>query len=266
MGAGEHGYSVRDLRVTLGAREVVHGLSFDAAPGEMIGLVGPNGSGKTTLLRALAALVPFSGTVTFRGEHVAAVPRRRLARAAALMAQHPPTDFAFTAAEVVGLGRLPHLPLLGTPGASDRERVREALDRVGATALAHRPLRELSGGERRRVMMAQALAQDTPVLLLDEPTAHLDVAHQFALLGAAAQLAAEGRLVIAALHELPLAARFCTRILALSDGHLVADAAPADAFTPALFADVFGMEVAVGAGPDGPDIRYLRPLPPSPAP
>ena len=260
------GFSVKSLGVTLGARAVVHGLSFGARPGEFIGLIGPNGSGKTTLLRALAGLVPITGEVRLDGRAVAETPRRVLARQVALMAQHPPMEFAFTAEEVVGLGRLPHLPLLGTPGASDREATARALRQVGAEALAHRPLRELSGGERRRVMMAQALAQDTPILLLDEPTAHLDVAHQFALLGAAQALAADGRLVIAALHELTAAARFCTRLLVLQDGRLVADGPPAAALTPALLADVFGMDAAVTPGPGGPEIRYLRPLPPRPPP
>ena len=252
-----------DLRVTLGPHEIIRGVRFSAEAGDLIGLVGPNGSGKTTLLRALAGLVPSSGTLALGGRAVGAMARRELARSVSLMAQHPPTDFTFSAEEVVGLGRLPHLPLLGTAGDRDRAAVRRALAQVGAEAFGPRPLRELSGGERRRVMMAQTLAQDAPVVLLDEPTAHLDVAHQYALLTIARQLADCGRLVLAALHELPLAARFCTRILALQDGRVVADGAPADVLTPDFLAEVFGMRAEVRAGPAGPEIRYLEPLPSS---
>jgi iron complex transport system ATP-binding protein len=260
---------VADLRVTLGGREIIRRVGFEAGAGELVGLIGPNGSGKTTLLRAFAGLVPSSGTLTLGGRAVARMPRRDLARAVSLMAQHPPTDFTFTAEEVVGLGRLPHLPLLGTAGEHDRDLVRRALARVGAEAFGPRPLRELSGGERRRVMMAQTLAQDAPVMLLDEPTAHLDVSHQYALLSIARELADDGRLVVAALHEIPLAARFCTRLLALQDGRIVADGPPGAVLSPALFADVFGMQAEVRAGPAGPEIRYLQPLPspdPLPAP
>ena len=252
------------LSVSLAGRPVLDGLALAVAEGDRVAVVGPNGAGKTTLLRACAGLLAHGGTLELRGRAVRDWPARDRARAVALVRQQSDLAVEFTAAQVVALGRAPWLGWTERLADADRQRVAAALEAVGLTALAARPVTRLSGGEQQRVALAQALAQDAPLLLLDEPTAHLDVRHQLDLADRLVALSRQGRTVVAAVHDLALAARFATRIWVLSAGRLAADGPPAEVLTPGLLRGVFGVEAEVEAGPDGVAVRYLAALPPHP--
>jgi iron complex transport system ATP-binding protein len=247
----------RDLSVSLDGRPVLHGLTFRVGAGERLALVGPNGAGKTTLLRAVAGLVPYGGHLALDGREVRDWRPRERARAVALVRQQAEWSVDFTAEEIVALGRAPHLGWTERLRAADRERVAAALGALDLAALADRPVTHLSGGEQQRVMLAQALAQDAPLLLLDEPTAHLDVRHQLEHVTRVHDLAEAGRTVVAAVHDLELAARSAVRLLVLADGHVVADGPPAEVLTPDTLRRAFGVEAEVEAGPDGVRVRYL---------
>ncbi len=256
-------FLVHDASVALGGRRVLAGVSFEIGAATLVAVVGANGAGKTTLLRALAGLLPHDGAVELFGRPVRAWDPRERALRLAFVRQTPPAADAFTVRESVALGRAPHLAWTAALTADDRAAVEAALDALDLGALAERPLAALSGGERQRAALAQALAQDTPVLLLDEPTAHLDGRHTLDLLARARALADGGRTVIAAVHDLGLAARFADRMLVLAGGTLVADGPPAVVLTPDQLASAFGVEAEVSTGPDGPALRYLHPLPPA---
>jgi iron complex transport system ATP-binding protein len=236
-------------RVTAGYRSapVVRDVSLRVRPGEVVALVGPNGSGKTTLVRiASRALPPNSGRVSVMGRDPYAVGAREAARLVAVVPQDVTPAFSFTALELVLMGRTPYLSPWGGGGPRDWSRVREAMSATRVQHLADRPVEELSGGERRRVVLAQALAQDAPVLLLDEPTTHLDVRHVFDLLGIVRGLAArEGVAVLAILHDLNLAATTCDRIVVLDRGEVVANGTPESVVTSALLREVYGVEADV---------------------
>ena len=249
--------AARGLSVSLGERPVLRDVSFAVGEGERVALVGPNGAGKTTLLRAVAGLLPHGGALELRGRAVRAWSARERAREVALVRQQTDLAVDFTVREVVGLGRAPHLGWLAPLGAGDRARVAEALAAVDLADLADRPVTRLSGGERQRVALAQALAQDAPLLLLDEPTAHLDVRHQLEHVARVRALGRAGRTVVAAVHDLELAARFASRLWVLDRGRLVADGPPADVLRPALLRGVFGVEAEVEPGPGGVRVRYL---------
>lgn len=246
-----------DLSVDLGPRRVLDRLAFTVDTGDVIALVGPNGAGKTTLLRAIAGLLPHGGQLDLGGQPVRGWDARARAREVALVRQQTALAVEFTAAEVVALGRAPHLSWTERLGTKDRDRVQAALDAVDLGPLADRPVTRLSGGEQQRVALAQALAQDAGLLLLDEPTAHLDVRHQLDLLDRLAALTGEGRTVIAAVHDLGLAARFADRLWVLDKGRLVADGSPEDVLTPELLREVFGVEADITQGLDGVRVRYL---------
>jgi len=245
------------LTVALGRRPVLHGLTFSVPRGAFVGLLGPNGSGKSTLLRTLAGLLPHGGVVKVLGDDIETLAPRERARRVAYVEQAPALAFSLTVREVVELGRAPHRGWIAPLVGADREAVDAALAAADLTALAERPATALSGGERQRVALARALAQDAPTLLLDEPTAHLDVRHRLALLHHAAALAAAGRTVVAAFHDLDLAARFSDRLLVLHDGRVADEGPAADVLTPRLLRDVFGVEAEVTTGPDGLAVRYL---------
>ena len=245
------------LAVALGGRPVLGDVSFAVAEGERVAVVGANGAGKTTLLRAVAGLIPYDGGLELHGREVRAWPAKERARAVALVRQQADLSVDFTAAEIVALGRAPWLGWAERLAGADRQRVEAALASVDLTELAHRPVTRLSGGEQQRVALAQALVQDAPLLLLDEPTAHLDVRHQLDLMGRLAALGREGRTVVAAVHDLELAARFADRMWVLSGGTVAADGPPADVLTPGLLRDAFGVEAEVTAEPDGLRVRYL---------
>jgi iron complex transport system ATP-binding protein len=253
---------VREASFGYGATRVLEGVSFAARPGELVGLLGPNGAGKSTLVRLVAGLLsPASGTVRLAGLDPHAAHRREVARACALVPQEPRVPWPFTVREVVMMGRAPHQGLLALAGRFDVGAVDGALAACDLAHLAGRRLDALSGGERRRVFFARALAQEPRVLLLDEPTAFLDLAHQVLAMRMARVAARGGLCVVAVLHDLNLAAASCDRLVVLSGGRVVADGAPAAVLTPARVSEVWGLPVwrgthgATGAPvilPDGP--------------
>lgn len=247
------------LGVRLGGTEILRDVSLVVSEGELVALVGPNGAGKSTLLRALAGLVPSTGRAELMGRSVTAWPARNRAQRVALVRQATDLSAAFSVCELVELGRAPHVGWLSPLGATDHAAVDAALAAMGLDALAERDVTTLSGGEQQRALLAQALAQNPAVLLLDEPTAHLDVRHQLDLLARVRRQSRDGRAVVLALHDLGLAARFADRLLVLSDGRLVADGPPDAVLTPALLLDIFGVHAEVARTEDGLSLRYLLP-------
>lgn len=239
---------VQDASFAYGARPALERVSLSARAGELVGLLGPNGAGKSTLVRLVAGLSkPASGTVRLCGLDPSAAPRRAVARVAALVPQEPRAGWAFTVREAVMMGRAPRQGLLGLPSRLDRGAVDGALQACDLVELADRRLDALSGGERRRVFFARALAQEPRVLLLDEPTAFLDLAHQVAAMRMAAVAARAGLCVVAVLHDLNLAAAACARLVVMSRGRVVAEGRPADVLTAERVREVWGVPVWRGS-------------------
>jgi iron complex transport system ATP-binding protein len=230
------------------ARTVLHGCTLTVGRGEVVAIVGPNGAGKSTLLRVLAGLLrPTSGSVRIDGVDVATLARPELARRIAVVPQIFDTLFPFSVREVVSLGRTARLGLFGGSSRADTAAVERAIADLDLADLASRRIDRLSGGERQRAVLAMALAQETDVLLLDEPTVHLDPAHQVAMLRLVRELAcARGLAVAAVLHDLNLAASMATRIAVIADGRVVCDASPETVMNADLIRDVFGSGLSVG--------------------
>ena len=228
-------------------REVLHRVSLEVRAGEVVVLVGPNGAGKSTLIRAASGVVPAtSGSGRFDGVDLLRLSPIERARQVAVVPQAVNLPEAFTVSEIVLMGRTPYLGWLGRESEADREAALAAMERTCTTELAPRRIGELSGGEQQRVLVARALAQSAPVLLMDEPTAHLDLKHQVVILSLVRDLAhKEGLTVLAALHDLNLAAQFADRAALLVNGELRALGAPADVFTPAHLAPAYGLPVNV---------------------
>jgi iron complex transport system ATP-binding protein len=246
----------RSVTADLGGRQILHDLAFSVERGTWVGIVGPNGSGKTTLLRAIAGLLPYGGSLLLDGREVAEWSVRERARRLAFVRQTQPLAFDFSVMDFVLLGRAPHHGWLEPLSGMDRSLAMEALREMGLVGFEERSITAMSGGEQQRVRLAQALVQDAPVLLLDEPTAHLDVHHQLDLMGRIAALAAGGRTILSALHDLPLAARYVDRLLVLDAGHVAADGVPADVITSDLLRAVFRVEAKVLPG-DPASVRFL---------
>jgi iron complex transport system ATP-binding protein len=234
-----------------GSRPVLDGVDLAIHDGELLTLVGTNGSGKTTLLRLIAGtLSAAGGWVRLFGRAAETWSRPALARRIAVLPQSLELPAGFTVAEIVAMGRAPHASRLFGSSAHDELAVERALVEAEAIKLAHRPIEELSGGERQRVLVAMALAQEPRLLLLDEPTLHLDLAHQVALLDALRRLSRlRGLAIVSVLHDLNLAARLGRRVAVLDGGRIVADGAPGGVLRPDLVQRVFG--VSVDALPDG---------------
>jgi iron complex transport system ATP-binding protein len=227
--------AVENLTVVLGDRPVVDAIDLEVSEGEWLALIGPNGAGKTTLLRAVAGLVPYSGSVAFDGRDARALHRTELSRLVAVVPQDPSTPPWMTVAEYVLLGRTPHLGRLAKEGARDRELAARSLERLDLLGYRDRLLGTLSGGERQRVVVARALAQESPIVLLDEPTASLDIGHQQQALELLDVLRAEsGLTLVAAMHDLTLAAQYADRMVLLDAGRVVADGPPREVLTEAL--------------------------------
>jgi iron complex transport system ATP-binding protein len=252
----------RGLVVRLRGREVLRGLDFAAEPGQLTAVIGPNGAGKTTLLKALAGLVrPAAGTVRLGGRVIDALEPKALAQRLAYLPQERLVHWALSSRAVVALGRLPYRPLGAGESPADRAAIDAALAAMDATGLADRPVTELSGGERARVLIARALAQEPRALLADEPAAGLDPAHQLGLFGHLAALAGEGRTVIVALHDLSLAARFCHSVALLHRGRTLAAGAPKDVLAPEHLAAAYGIRARYQAIDGVPVVLPLDVLP-----
>jgi iron complex transport system ATP-binding protein len=254
---GKHtSISPDDGRATLEARRVT--FSFNGTPvldrvdlclepGRTVGVIGPNGAGKSTLVRLLSRLlVPAGGSIQLNGLGLAHWRPADLARVLAVVPQDPELPPTFTAWEMVLMGRTPYLGWMGQESAHDRAVVRQAMEETGVYPLAHRFISQLSGGERQRVVVARALAQQPRVLLLDEPTAHLDINHQVETLSLVARLVREHDLALLAIfHDLNLAAQYCDELVLLNLGRVEARGAPDKVLTPALLKRVYGTEVVV---------------------
>ena len=229
---------------------VLRDISLVAQAGQVLGLIGPNGAGKSTLLRAISGtLAPMEGSIRLGAIDLVRLPAAERARLAAVVPQGANLPEGFSVAEVVLMGRAPHLPRFGGERARDYEIARQAMQRTDIWDLAERQACELSGGEQQRVLLARALAQEPQVLLLDEATAHLDLKHQIATLNFVRRLAQSGLIVIAALHDLNLAALYSDRLVLLSGGRLLADDAPAQVLTPGWLRAAYDVEAMVGTHP-----------------
>jgi iron complex transport system ATP-binding protein len=245
----------------LGPRAVLEGVDLSVPPGEVVGVLGRNGAGKTTLLRvACGALAPDAGRVLLDGRALASLERRERARSVALVPQDTQVPFPFSVAELVLMGRTPHLGWLGFEGAHDLDVARAALDRMGIAALADRSVLTLSGGERQLAMVARALAQQPRLLLLDEPTAFLDLRHRLEVLTVVRELAAAGGSALVVSHDLGVAARFCDRLVLLSGGRILASGPPRDVLTPETLRAAFGIEADVSLAADGVPVVVPRAL------
>ncbi|MEM9012413.1 MAG: ABC transporter ATP-binding protein [Pseudomonadota bacterium] len=246
---------LEELSVELGGRRVLQGLDLTVLPGECVGLIGPNGAGKSTLMRAALGLVPAAGHSS-----LTALPRRERALAAAWLPQAREIAWGMTVEEVVTLGRTPH-GRPGTPlGPADRAAVEDAMAKADVTRFADRDATQLSGGEQARVLLARALAQEAPLLLADEPVAGLDPAHQIAAMEIFANHARDGGAVITALHDLGLAARWCSRLVLLDAGQIVAEGPPEAVLTPECLAAVYGIAAHIAEAEDGLIVQPLARL------
>lgn len=251
--------TVAGVRFRYGERTVLDGVSLAVDAGDWVALVGRNGCGKSTLLRLLGGTArPDSGTVLLEGRPVADMRRREVARRIAVLHQHLPPMPGMTVRQLVAQGRYPHRGPLSMLWRPEDDQVTDALTATGVEGLGDRAVDSLSGGERQRVRLALALAQQTPVLLLDEPTAFLDVRHQLEVLMLVRRLHRERRLtVVAVLHELDHAARFADRIVALAAGRVAADGPPAQVLTPAFLTEVFGVRGRVQTDAHTGTVRAL---------
>ena len=245
--------AVDGVTVAYGQRTIVDAADLVIGSGERVALVGPNGAGKSTLLRALTGvLAPRAGSVRLCGDRIESVARLAVARTIAVVPELADVPFAMAVDALVAIGRLPHEPPLTGLRPSDLAAVDGAIDRVGIGALRHRDVRELSMGERQLVFIAVALAQSAPVLVLDEPTAHLDIRHQVEVMELLVELnRRDGTTIVAVLHDLALAAHFFPRIVVLDRGRIVADGPPAAVLDGARIRAVFGVDPALVRLPTG---------------
>ncbi len=240
----DHRLLARDLTLGYGERAVIEHLDLELLPGRVTAIVGANASGKSTLLRSMSRLLtPRGGQVLLDGQQVHRMPAKQLARLLGLLPQSPITPEGITVADLVGRGRHPHQGLFSRWSTADDEAVAAALDATRTAELAERPVDELSGGQRQRVWIAMALAQDTDLLLLDEPTTFLDVSHQIEVLDLLTDLnRARGITIVMVLHDLNLAARYCDQLVMIAGGTVHASGTPAEVLTEDRVREVFGLD------------------------
>jgi iron complex transport system ATP-binding protein len=237
---------LQNLSVSYGPRRILHEISLDVQSGEVLALIGPNGAGKSTLIRAASGVIPYTGHVRTNGDDFASLSPLQRARYIATVPQAIAMPPAYTVWETVLFGRTPYLGFLGQPSKRDEEIAHQALGRVSALPLADRRVGELSGGEQQRILLARALCQSTPVLLLDEPTAHLDLQYQVSLLELVHELAHQDNLaVLVALHDLNLAAHYADRIALMVAGSIKAIGSAQEVLQPQLIEEAYCLPVQV---------------------
>ena len=248
----EHSLAADGLAVGYDQREIIHDLSVRIPTGKITVIVGANACGKSTLLKTLARLLkPSRGTVLLDGKSIQQIPTREVATKLGLLPQSPTAPEGITVADLVGRGRYPRTRWIRQWSRADDEAVAEAMTSTDVLSIADRPIDELSGGQRQRVWIAMAIAQQTPLLLLDEPTTYLDIAHQIEILDLCARLHEEqGRTLVAVLHDLNHAARYATHLIAMRGGQVVAEGAPAEVVTAELVEKVFGLPCRVIDDPE----------------
>lgn len=246
------------LQVSLSSRVVVKDIDFSVSAGEIVGLLGPNGAGKSTLLRAICGLIPFHGKVTVEGRDLTALRAAERAAKVAYVAQEHDIAWPITVVDLVALGRSGvRAGLAARLSGADQRAVWDAMRMTDITELAERPANALSGGEKARALIARALAQETPLLLADEPAAGLDPAHQINLMKTFRMLASDGRAVMLSMHDLGLAARWCTRLILLDGSTIVADGTPETVLQPDNIAKVYGVSAHVAIVDDGLVVQIL---------
>jgi len=253
--------AAREWRFRYGERDILRGVDIDLLPGEVTILLGPNGAGKSTLIGVLSGLLrPASGEVLLSGRPPRSYPRREMARLLSAAGQSPPADFPMTVEEYVALGRFAHQGFFGGATREDRDRVGEALEMSGLADLRGRPLSEISAGERQRAVVARAIAQGAQAMLLDEPTAFLDIRHRVAFYEIVARLSEErGAAVLVASHDLSLCAEYGKRIVLLSEGKAAAQGSPPDVLTPETIRAAYGGSAACDRNPATGAVR-ITPL------
>ncbi|MCF6290889.1 MAG: ABC transporter ATP-binding protein [Desulfobacterales bacterium] len=240
------GFILKDVSFRHGAKRAVDSVALRLPAGKLYGLIGPNGCGKTTLLDLLIGnRRPCSGAVIYQGRPLTALRRRQVAREMALVPQDFGINFAFTVLEVVLMGRHPHIPRFGAPTGRDLAIAREAMDAINIRDFADRYVPELSGGEKQRVVVARALAQQTPVLLLDEATSNLDIQHTLDIFRVCQRLVRAGKTVIAVIHNLNLAAAYCDELIFMKQGRISCTGPKAETLNPENIRTVFGVESRV---------------------
>lgn len=246
-----HQLAAQDITLGYGGRAIVDGLSVDIEPGLITTVIGPNGCGKSTLLRGLGRLLrPNSGRVLLDGKAIATMKTREVARIVGMLPQTPVAPEGLTVADLVARGRHPHQSWLRQWSGDDETEVARALAQTGVSDLADRTLDELSGGQRQRAWISMALAQGTDILLLDEPTTYLDLAHSLEVLDLVDRLHDDlGRTVVMVLHDLNLAIRYSDRLVVMRDGRIVAQGAPGDIIDADLLSSVFGLRAEVHTDP-----------------
>ena len=243
-----------DIKAALGGNQILKGVGIEADTGDFVGIIGPNGSGKSTLLKCIyRTLKPDSGAVLLDGERLLSMSYRQSAKSIAVLAQHNYYNFEFSVRDVVLMGRSPHKKAMERDNAEDYRIVDEALETVGMLHFRDRSFQTLSGGEQQRVILARALAQQTPCLILDEPTNHLDIKYQLQLLDIVKGL---NRTVISAIHDLNIAAMYCTWLVVMKDGQVITQGTPRQVLTPELIREVYEVEATVSTDAQG-ILRFL---------